>query len=81
MRQAEPVTEQILDVLAQSPGLLIEELAWACPALTWNQVFLEVDRLSRAGHLELKAEGPGLYSVSPARTTLEMRLLTQPVLV
>lgn len=74
------VTEQILQAVTRSPGLLMEELAWARPTLTWNQVFLEVDRLTRAGRLKLQAEGPGQYSVSPVVSPLGMRLLTEPVL-
>lgn len=34
-----------------------------CLEFTWNQVFLEVDRLSRAGHLRLALIGPGRYAV------------------
>ena len=34
------------------------------PSYTWNQVFLEVDRMSRTGELRLLFRGPGLYAVS-----------------
>jgi hypothetical protein len=33
------------------------------PELTWNQVFLEVDRLSRTGQVRLTAMGEGTYTI------------------
>jgi len=67
MRQ-EQVTDRIMRAVNLSPGCFIEELVLACPNLTWNQVFLEVDRLSRAGWVRLTVKGPGLYSVMPKET-------------
>ncbi len=64
----EQVTDRILKAVHLSPGCFIEELVLACPDLTWNQVFLEVDRLSRAGLVRLTLKGPGLYSVMPKET-------------
>jgi len=40
----------------------------ACSALTWNQVFFELDRMSRLGQVVLKQEGPGHYRVTPGST-------------
>lgn len=51
----------IRKALAQHPGCSLDELVAVCPTLTWNQIFLEVDRLSRAGHLRLALVGPGRY--------------------
>lgn len=56
-------TDRILEEVAHSPGCLLEELVLACPDLSWNQVFVEVDRLSRRGELVLALRGPGLYTV------------------
>ncbi len=42
---------------------LIEELMDLCPELTWNQVFLAVDHLSRTGHIQLKIDGTRNYRV------------------
>jgi len=64
------VADQIIQAVSQSPGCLVEELVLACPGLAWNQVFLEVDHLSRSGEFCLKLEGPGIYSVRPARKML-----------
>lgn len=57
------ITEDILHAIANRPGCLLEELIFACPQATWNQVFLEIDHLSRTGDLQLSLEGPGLYRV------------------
>jgi hypothetical protein len=62
-RQSE-LGRQILDVLnggMHEYGL--EELLNDFPSYTWNQVFLEVDRMSRTGSLRLLSRGPGLYAV------------------
>ena len=67
MRQ-EQVTDRIMRAVNLSAGCFIEELVLACPNLTWNQVFLEVDRLSRAGLVRLTVKGPGLYRVMPKET-------------
>jgi hypothetical protein len=42
----------------------LDALARACPQFTWNQIFLEVDRLSRTGELYLTLSGPCHYAVS-----------------
>jgi hypothetical protein len=53
---------QILEaVSAQEYDL--EELLHAFPQYSWNQIFLEVDRLSRTGELRLLSRGSGLYTV------------------
>ena len=41
----------------------MEELLQACDSYTWNQVFLEVDRLSRSGELCLLYKKDGDYAV------------------
>ncbi len=79
MRQEPSVPDRIMGAVARSPGCLLEELVLACPTLTWNQVFLEVDRLTRAGQLRLKAQGPGMYSVWPVEVHLKTQLLSYHV--
>jgi hypothetical protein len=54
---------QILDVVRRVPEYDMEKLLHAFPDYTWNQVFLEVDRLSRTGEIQLLLKGKGLYSV------------------
>jgi hypothetical protein len=41
----------------------MEELTAHCPQATWNQVFLAVDNLSRAGQVALRQQGGGQYKV------------------
>ncbi|MCX5723243.1 MAG: hypothetical protein NTX84_01745 [Nitrospirae bacterium] len=61
-------TNQILDVMARSSGCSLEDIVFACPGLTWNQVFLEVDHLSRKGQVCLTLQRPGHYVVTPSTT-------------
>ncbi len=61
---------QILEAIERERDYDLEELLHALPSYTWNQVFLEVDRMSRAGELRLCYRGPGLYTVClPLSTT------------
>ena len=53
-----------MKVIIRSPDSQLEEVVLECPDLTWNQVFCELDRLSRAGQVQLALKGPGLYAVS-----------------
>ncbi len=53
----------ILDVFSSVQKCDLDMLVRACPTLTWNQVFSEVDRLSRVGQLRLSYLGHGQYSI------------------
>jgi len=57
------LTHRILGMLADQPGLLLEQLLDRCPDATWNQVFAVVDHLSRTGGIRLTAKGMGRYHV------------------
>lgn len=66
--QKQTVADSILEAVSRSPGCLLEELALDCPGLTWNQVFVEIARMSEEGRLVLDVRGPGTYIVKlPAR--------------
>ncbi|MEO8340949.1 MAG: hypothetical protein ABI604_14765 [Nitrospirota bacterium] len=54
---------QILKAVRRSNEYDLEELLHVLPGYTWNQVLLEVDRLSRTGELRLLLRGRGLYTV------------------
>jgi len=54
-----------MDIVIRSPGRDMEDLLSECRNLTWNQVFVELDRLSRAGRIILKQQGRGHYTVTP----------------
>lgn len=55
------ITERILDAVKQGDGADLDTLARSLPDLTWNQVFSEIDRLSRAGMIKVKCETSGRY--------------------
>jgi hypothetical protein len=59
-------TMRIMHVLARfnSNGCLLEDLVRECPDLTWNQIFLELDRLSRTGEVRLRRRGTSQYVVT-----------------
>jgi hypothetical protein len=65
MARMTAVGRRVMEVVSRSPGCNLEEVLEECPDLTWNQVFLEVDRLSRDGYVALKLEQRGRYSVKP----------------
>ena len=58
------LTHRILALLADHPGLLLEELLDRCPDATWNQVFAVVDHLSRTGDIRLTPQGMGKCHVN-----------------
>lgn len=53
----------IIQSIAHHPGCCLDDLVRFCPELTWNQIFSEVDRLSREGVLKLALVGPGRYTL------------------
>ena len=55
--------EHILAVLREKGPKMLDELLHHCPAATWNRVFLEVDRLSRNGEVDLSPIRGGVYEV------------------
>jgi hypothetical protein len=59
-------TMRIRHVLSRSgsDGCLLEDLARECHDLTWNQIFLELDRLSRRGEVRLMRRGPAEYVIT-----------------
>jgi hypothetical protein len=63
MKHDQTIADRIIEVVSRFPGCLLEELTLACPSLTWNQVFIEVDRLSREGMLILERKDPGIYII------------------
>ena len=63
MSQLGTVADRILDAVHRTPGCQLDELMRSVPELTWNQVFLEVDRLSRTGQVRMTAMGKGTYTI------------------
>lgn len=58
------VEDQVIGVLHRTQTCDLEEVARQCTNLTWNQVFLAVDRLSRNGEIMLMPRGRGSYTLT-----------------
>ena len=56
--------DQVIDILHRAQACDLEEVTRQCPDLTWNQVFLAVDRLSRSGKIKLVPSGRGTYTLT-----------------
>lgn len=57
-------THAARDTVRRSPGCDLDDILHECPGLTWNQVFLEIDRLSREGEVVLRHQGACRYRVN-----------------
>jgi hypothetical protein len=64
MAQHTTVEDQVIGVLHKARVCDIEDITQQCAKLTWNQVFLAVDRLSRRGEIILRHRGRGMYTVT-----------------
>ncbi|WP_447978997.1 hypothetical protein [Candidatus Nitrospira bockiana] len=62
----ESLRQRIITIVSEDPGCPLEAVVAACPQWSWSQVFLEVDRLSRAGSVRLQLVRRGVYTLSPA---------------
>ncbi|MEX5215198.1 MAG: hypothetical protein NW703_13655 [Nitrospiraceae bacterium] len=58
-----PVAHKILGEVKRSHGCDLDTLANRLPDLSWNQVFLEVDRLSRQGEVLVTFGTEGGYMI------------------
>ena len=63
MSQLGTLADRILDAVHRAPGCQLDELVLSVPELTWNQVFLEVDRLSRDGQVLVTLDTGGRYMI------------------
>ncbi|MGA6828789.1 hypothetical protein ACO9S2_14410 [Nitrospira sp. NS4] len=64
MAGGEELGSRLLKIVQQTPDCDVDSLAAHCPDMTWNQVFLALDQLSRSGQVILKQQGPGHYNVT-----------------
>jgi hypothetical protein len=64
MAQEPTAEDQVIEVLHRIHPCDLEEITRRCANLTWNQVFLAVDRLSRSGKIILTAAGRATYTLS-----------------
>ena len=65
MSQQKPITDRILEFLRSSPECAFEALVIRCPEFTWNELYLEVARLSRTGQLTI-TRGVGIFTLKQA---------------
>lgn len=65
---ASGVEQRLLDTLKMKGAQTIEQLASLQPTVSWAQVFLAIDRLSRARLVFLRRDGGCRYCVSLNRT-------------
>ena len=64
MAQHTTVEAQVIDILERTQACDLEEVTRQCTDLTWNQVFLAVDRLSRSGEIILMPRSRGMYTLT-----------------
>lgn len=62
-----PVEQRLLAALKAKGAQTIEQLASLQPTVSWAQVFLAIDRMSRAGLVFLRRDGGCRYCVSLTR--------------
>lgn len=58
MSSLQDADHRVLEVIGRSPGsVLLDDLVRECSDLTWNQVFMVIDRLSREGGAHDQPQG------------------------
>jgi hypothetical protein len=58
-----PVSDRILRAIKRAHRCDLDALATSLPELTWNQVFFEIDRLSRMGEVKVTFDTGGRYMI------------------
>jgi hypothetical protein len=58
-----PVTDRILGQVQRTHGCDLDTLTKSLSDLSWGQVFLEVDRLSREGQVQVSLDTGGRYMI------------------
>ena len=64
MAQEIVAQDQVIDIMLHTGTCTLEDIARRCPNLTWNQVFLVVDHLSRTGQARLMPAKEGRYTLT-----------------
>jgi hypothetical protein len=68
MAQQKPITDRIFEFLQSSPECEFEALVTRYPEFTWNELFLEVNRLNRTGLVKV-TRGVGIFTITHATAT------------
>ena len=79
MAQSTTVEVQVIDIVRRNRACDLEEVMRQCINLTWNQVFLAVDRLSRNGKIKLTPSGRGTYTLTFAPAGRSARSTLTPI--
>ena len=48
-----PIGDRILELVRANPDCSLDDVVQQLPDILWSDVFIEVDRLNRLGHLRL----------------------------
>ncbi|MBK5283618.1 MAG: hypothetical protein JJE16_16225 [Nitrospiraceae bacterium] len=67
MAQQATAEDKVIEMVLQLGPCDLEDVTRRCPNLTWNQVFLVVDRLSRTGQVKLSHAKGGSYTLTLLR--------------
>ena len=62
MSPQKPITDRIFELLQCTPECEFEALVTRYPEFTWNELYLEVARLSRAGQVKIM-RGVGIFTI------------------
>ncbi len=62
MSQPKLITDRVCEFLRSSPECDFEALVRCCPEFTWNELFLEVSRLSRMGRVTITRD-VGIFTI------------------
>ena len=76
-----PITDRILDELQSMPGCDLDTLTKNLPDLSWSQIFLEVDRLSREGMVRVTFGLERRYTDPAAGVQARIRAPPHPALI
>jgi len=66
MERTSILRQQILMMANRVPDCAMEDVQAGLPDYRWNQIFLEVDRMSRNGQLRLSLKRSGSYQIFTA---------------
>lgn len=70
--------KQVMEVIVRMPGTALDDIVLECPDLSWNQVFLVIDRLTRRGSVRPTPKGQGRYDVQLSESAAAERRREQP---
>lgn len=58
-----PSEHQVIEVIMRSPGTALDDIVLECPNLTWNHVFVTIDKLSREEMIRMSPKRVGQYAM------------------